>query len=400
MPPTRYQVFLSATYDDLEEDRLRAILGVMRIRQFPVGMEVLTASDDRGWRQIQKMIDTSDYYVLIVGGRYGSVDPGTGVSWTEREYDYATSRGIKRLAFIRRDTAITRDKIDRGVDAADKQERLERFKKKLDAHHLAFWETTDELVGKVQEGMTNQIAHDQEDGELPVGWVRGGGAPIAIAEELARLSEENRVLREELAAFRGSQSVNLVIRAFGDAVIPRPEYVLEPEKRDTYGIAFISDPGRASREEVVKYLDKRGRACWVTLVVENTGTTAARDVEVRVKITNVEDVDTALPLPGPFSAGGMLSPHRTGATNVTIEPEEIYDNTAHVTQRVKLIAPENDAPLVPLLVVAQPLEGVPLRGTIKVEVTAVDSSGHRAQATFEYVIQREGRQVEKANKYW
>jgi hypothetical protein len=36
---------------------------------------------------------------LIVGGRYGSVDE-TGISFTEREYDYAYEKGLHILAFV------------------------------------------------------------------------------------------------------------------------------------------------------------------------------------------------------------------------------------------------------------------------------------------------------------
>jgi hypothetical protein len=41
---------------------------------------------------IKKVIDDSDYYIVILGGRYGSVGED-GVSYTEREYRYALSIG-------------------------------------------------------------------------------------------------------------------------------------------------------------------------------------------------------------------------------------------------------------------------------------------------------------------
>lgn len=50
-------------------------------------------------------LDTSDYYVVILAGRYGSIDPTVGVSWTEREYRYAKDRGLRQLAYIRKDRA-------------------------------------------------------------------------------------------------------------------------------------------------------------------------------------------------------------------------------------------------------------------------------------------------------
>jgi hypothetical protein len=45
------------------------------------------------------VIDDCDYYLLIIGGRYGSTDP-EGVSYTEKEYEYAIEHGIKVIALL------------------------------------------------------------------------------------------------------------------------------------------------------------------------------------------------------------------------------------------------------------------------------------------------------------
>jgi hypothetical protein len=68
----------------------------IQARHIPAGMENFTVTDDRGWQTIKSVIDRSDYYVLILAGRYGSVD-SDGQSWTEKEYQYATSKGIPVL---------------------------------------------------------------------------------------------------------------------------------------------------------------------------------------------------------------------------------------------------------------------------------------------------------------
>ena len=46
-----------------------AILSMMH---FPVGMEMFNAADEEQWEIIKETIDSSDYYVLILGQRYGS----------------------------------------------------------------------------------------------------------------------------------------------------------------------------------------------------------------------------------------------------------------------------------------------------------------------------------------
>src|SRR4051812_14045247 len=85
-PRVKYPVFASSTYLDLHEGRGRAVWAVPEARQTPVGWGSSTASDERGWRTITRVIDDTDYYVLILAGLYGSVDRATGISWTQREY--------------------------------------------------------------------------------------------------------------------------------------------------------------------------------------------------------------------------------------------------------------------------------------------------------------------------
>ena len=55
------------------------------------------------WEYIKKMIDMSDYYLLIVAGKYGSIDPEENISYTEKEYRYAVKSGIPVLSFLVKD---------------------------------------------------------------------------------------------------------------------------------------------------------------------------------------------------------------------------------------------------------------------------------------------------------
>ena len=66
----------------------------------PVGMEQFPASSLSQWEYIKKMVDMSDYYLLIVAGKYGSIDPEENISYTEKEYRYAVNIGMPVLAFL------------------------------------------------------------------------------------------------------------------------------------------------------------------------------------------------------------------------------------------------------------------------------------------------------------
>jgi hypothetical protein len=93
----RYQIFVSSTYEDLREERQQATQAILEAGSFPAGMELFPASDDTLWELIKRVIEESDYYVVIVGGRYGNIGPN-GLSYTEMEYDYAIDKGIPVLA--------------------------------------------------------------------------------------------------------------------------------------------------------------------------------------------------------------------------------------------------------------------------------------------------------------
>lgn len=123
----RYQVFVSSTFTDLKEERKAIIECLLNAKYIPAGMEMFAASNDEQFKYIKKIIDTCDYYVLIVGARYGSINPSTGKSFTEQEYDYAVEKGIPVLAFLHDNP------YNLSVEKRDDENRelLERFRNKV-----------------------------------------------------------------------------------------------------------------------------------------------------------------------------------------------------------------------------------------------------------------------------
>src|ERR1035437_10379970 len=95
----RYQVFISSTFEDLKEEKQEVLKAILLQNQMPAGMEIFPASDDDAWLLIQGVIDESDYYLLIIAGRYGSRDE-QGIGFTEKEYDYAVERKKPVIALL------------------------------------------------------------------------------------------------------------------------------------------------------------------------------------------------------------------------------------------------------------------------------------------------------------
>lgn len=101
-----YTAFVSSAFESLRDEREQVIRSLLDFRVLPIGQEHFTVTD---FRAIQEFIDESDYFILLLGGRYGSIDKETGLSWTEREYRYAIERSKPVLALICEDLAQLRE---------------------------------------------------------------------------------------------------------------------------------------------------------------------------------------------------------------------------------------------------------------------------------------------------
>ncbi len=196
MSDKRYQVFISSTFTDLQEERRQVMQAVMNLDGIPAGMELFPAADEEQFEFIKKIIDDCDYYVIIIGGRYGQVS-AAGISYTELEYDYAIKRGMKVLAFIHGDPmqiAIGKSEPDPAI-----REKLETFRKKVSEGRLVkFWKSVADLPGMVIVALSQTIkAHPA------IGWVRGD---IATAPELLsqinQLRQQNENLKNENSQLR------------------------------------------------------------------------------------------------------------------------------------------------------------------------------------------------------
>lgn len=102
----KYQVFISSTYEDLVQERQRAITTILDLEHIPAGMEAFKTSDASQKEIISKWIQQSDIYLLILGGRYGSIDAEERISYTELGYLKAGELGIPRLAIVLSDEYI------------------------------------------------------------------------------------------------------------------------------------------------------------------------------------------------------------------------------------------------------------------------------------------------------
>ena len=158
----KYQVFVSSTYLDLRNERQEVLKALLGCSCIPAGMEFFPSSDEELWSLIKSVVDECDYYLLLIGGRYGSTT-NAGVSYTEAEYDYAISTGKPVLAFLHSAPSSLG-----GNERPDKLQRLQAFRDKVThAHTPAYWSQATELPFVVQKALENAKR------ERPsVGWSR------------------------------------------------------------------------------------------------------------------------------------------------------------------------------------------------------------------------------------
>jgi len=194
----RYQVFVSSTFADLQDERRAVIQTLMEMDCIPAGMELFPAADEEQLAFIKKIIDDCDYYIVIIGGRYGSVSE-SGLSYTEQEYDYAVSRGLKVIALIHGST----DDIPSGKTDKDPQraQSLESFKLRLSTGRLVkFWTASSELPGLVSLSLSKTIKTYPA-----IGWIRANRAASAdLINESNTLLRDNEQLRARVVELEGA----------------------------------------------------------------------------------------------------------------------------------------------------------------------------------------------------
>lgn len=147
-------MFVSSTYTDLETERLKVIRDMLMSDFYPLGMESFPASSEEQLSFCKRMIDRSDYYVLIIGTRYGT-ETENGLSYTELEYEYAKKKGVPILVFISEDPESKPSKF---LEDESKREKFEMFKQRTMSNSVVkFWRTAEDLSSSVITSLHSEV---------------------------------------------------------------------------------------------------------------------------------------------------------------------------------------------------------------------------------------------------
>ncbi len=242
----KLQVFISSTYTDLRDERQVVVAAVLKNGHIPAGMELFAAGNEEQMKVIKRWIDESDVFCLLLGKRYGSIEPTTKKSYTQLEYEYAMQTNKPLFAIILSDAAanakVKGTKVEEVYEQAH-QDAFHEFEKLVRSKMCSFADDLKDIRLNVGDSLRDlELRHEF------TGWISGRDLPDesktladvastakrntelqskvdSLNEELNRLKAQISVRQnfegrtfEELADVLKRHKVTLVYKSSGDEI--------------------------------------------------------------------------------------------------------------------------------------------------------------------------------------
>jgi hypothetical protein len=193
----KLQVFVSSTYSDLLEERQACVETILQAGHIPAGMELFAAGSETQLETIRRWIDASDVYMLLLGGRYGSLDPKTKLAYTEVEYRYAIEKKKPVFAVVMSDSFLDAKiaQAGRSVFEQDNVEKYRKFKGLVQSKVVKFFDSLDGIKLAIFQSMIEIDSRYSLEG-----WVRGSEIVDIkpLVNQISILNQENAKLKQEL----------------------------------------------------------------------------------------------------------------------------------------------------------------------------------------------------------
>jgi hypothetical protein len=126
-------VFVCSTYADLGEERERVLDSIRRLQLQHDAMEFFGARAERSIETCLSQVRRSHVLIVIVGHRYGSIEPELGISYSEAEYREGYRLGKPCLVYVRDESVPVLPKyVERDPE---KLRLLENWKETLRSRH-------------------------------------------------------------------------------------------------------------------------------------------------------------------------------------------------------------------------------------------------------------------------
>lgn len=207
----RYQVFVSSTFEDLQLERQEVMHALLELDCMPSGMELFPAANDEQWELIKKVIDDCDYYIVIIGGRYGTVSK-SGLSYTEMEYRYALEKKLPIIGFLHKEPeSIAAKKTESSTEG---KEKLKTFRELVASKMCKYWKTPEELGSVVSRSLIKLIKTNPA-----IGWIKANNAFSAEASsEILKLKTKIEQLQNEIEKINSGPPAGTELLAQGNDI--------------------------------------------------------------------------------------------------------------------------------------------------------------------------------------
>jgi nucleoside 2-deoxyribosyltransferase len=194
----KLQVFVSSTYKDLIDERQAAVEAILKSGNIPAGMELFTAGNESQLQVITRWIDESDIYLLILGGRYGTIETNSGQSYTEIEYDYAVSQGKPYFSIVISDELLNFKIKQHGKEVIETENtnQYKKFREKVLTRMSSFFSETKDIKLAIHE----TIQEFKERYEFS-GWVSA-----RVLEKVEFLKTENQKITKQIEEIKSRKN--------------------------------------------------------------------------------------------------------------------------------------------------------------------------------------------------
>lgn len=203
MSEKRYQVFVSSTFSDLQVERAVLTQTLPVFGCLPRGMEINPAGPN-AWAAIRGLIDEVDYYILLLGSRYGKLSP-SGISYMHMEYVNATTKKKPMLVLLH--DAPDKRPIECQESTPDSRRQFNDFRNTVlkGPGLIAYWRDERDLDLVIRQHLPKLIA------TYPAaGWVRAtaGFSGVVQGREVELLKEKLKELEQEREQWLSKRLVN------------------------------------------------------------------------------------------------------------------------------------------------------------------------------------------------
>jgi hypothetical protein len=153
MPPS---IFVSSTFADLQRHRELVREAIARLEYASLTMELFGALPETPKEECLRLVRSANAYVGIFAMRYGFVDPDSGKSLSELEYEEAQAVRLPSLIYVIDED--THPVLPIHVETGSSAEKLRDFKGVLKKSHVvSFFSSPEDLAAKVTQDVVRLV---------------------------------------------------------------------------------------------------------------------------------------------------------------------------------------------------------------------------------------------------